>query len=136
MILLTRAGRLDPELIAMMIYSTIFMMSVTLKCFLQAGHLVEDTAHGPDVGLLVVDFPFTHLRTDVVGRSKDSVRPTLACCHHLGDAKVPNLHHVLLCQEYVGSLQVPVDKNHTSMKGIFKGGEPPTCGAHCSRACA
>ena len=71
-------------------------------------HLVNDAPQRPHVALVVVRLVLAQLRGQVVRRAHQRLGKVNRVRHHLGDAEVPNLRVAVLVEEYVLSLDVPV----------------------------
>ena len=75
---------------------------------LERAHLVEQDAEGPDVGLEAVGLGLDDLGRQVVGRADHRLRLRLRLAQHARNTEVAQLYHVVLRQEDVLRLQVPV----------------------------
>mmetsp|Transcript_31688 Transcript_31688/g.94138 ORF Transcript_31688/g.94138 Transcript_31688/m.94138 type:complete len:283 (+) Transcript_31688:436-1284(+) len=76
------------------------------------GHLVQDAAHGPDVGTPVVGLPEADLGAQVVGCADLRLCASRRALHDLRDAEVTDLDVVALGEEEVARLEVAMDDVH------------------------
>mmetsp|Transcript_53871 Transcript_53871/g.144216 ORF Transcript_53871/g.144216 Transcript_53871/m.144216 type:complete len:414 (-) Transcript_53871:125-1366(-) len=85
----------------------------------QRAALVENAAHGPDVGRPGVRFFLAHLGTQIVGCPNLCSRTGHGAGQDLGNAKITHLHIAALREEEVARLQVSVE--HMPVVNVFYG---------------